>query len=132
MIDKRDCTIERIRGSGPGGQNRNKVASCVRVTHKPTGIAVRIDGRDQHKNLAMAMKELGKRIQQAKDDAKASQRKVRRDHAIKPENEVTIRTYDFKSGLAWDHRTGKKATIKDVLLKGKIELIAPKFGEERH
>lgn len=130
MIDKRDCIIERIRGSGPGGQNRNKVASCVRVTHKPTGIAVRIDGRDQHRNLQMAMKELEKRLKEAKAAAQAGQRKARRDEAIKPENEVTIRTYDFKSGMVTDHRTGRKATIKNVLLKGKIELVAPRFSEQ--
>ena len=128
-IDKRECVIERIRGSGPGGMNRNKVASCVRVTHKPTGVSVRIDGRDQHKNLQMALKEIGKRVDQAKRDIQASQRKARRDFAIRPENEVTIRTYDFKAGLAWDHRTGRKASLKDVLGKGKIDLIAPRLGE---
>lgn len=123
MVNKQDCVIERIVGTGPGGQHRNKTASCVRVTHKPTGIVVRIDGRYQHKNLAMAMKELDRRISEQKADSEKATRKGRRDYAIK--NEVTIRTYDFKSGLAWDHRTGKKAPLKEVLGKGRFELISP-------
>jgi peptide chain release factor 1 len=123
MIDKRDITIERITGSGPGGQHRNKTASCVRVTHNPSGIQVCIDGRYQHKNLAVAMRELERRIAAAKQGRKDAERKSRRDHAIK--NEITIRTYDFKLGLAFDHRTGKKAPLKQVLGKGRFELIAP-------
>lgn len=122
-LDKKQLKIERIRGSGPGGQNRNKVASCVRITHIPTGISVRIDGRDQAKNLKMAEKELERRLSQAKDDAAAAQRKSRRDVAIK--DSKTIRDYDFTTGLVSDRRTGKSAPIKQVLVKGKINLISP-------
>ncbi|MEM6552929.1 MAG: peptide chain release factor-like protein [Planctomycetota bacterium] len=34
----RGCVVERTRGSGPGGQRRNKVATGVRVRHEPTGL----------------------------------------------------------------------------------------------
>ncbi|MEM1212315.1 MAG: peptide chain release factor-like protein [Planctomycetota bacterium] len=34
----RACVVERTRGSGPGGQRRNKVATGVRVRHEPTGL----------------------------------------------------------------------------------------------
>jgi protein subunit release factor B len=37
---ERVCRVEPTRGSGPGGQHRNKVETGVRVTHLPTGIAV--------------------------------------------------------------------------------------------
>ncbi len=123
MIPASDVRIDRITGTGPGGQHRNKTASCVRVTHLPSGIVVTIDGRYQHKNLKVAMRELERRLQQAKDDRKAVARKERRDFAIK--NEVTIRTYDFKSGVVKDHRTGRTASVKDVLIKGRFDLVAP-------
>lgn len=32
--------FEYTKGSGPGGQHRNKVSSAVRATHVPTGIKV--------------------------------------------------------------------------------------------
>lgn len=44
-IDPADVREEFIRTSGKGGQNRNKVASCVRLTHLPTGIQVVADNQ---------------------------------------------------------------------------------------
>jgi hypothetical protein len=33
------CVIGKGRGSGPGGQHRNKVETLVTITHTPTGVA---------------------------------------------------------------------------------------------
>ena len=59
-----DIKIDLMRSSCPGGQNVNKVESCVRLTHIPTGIIVKcIMTRDQKQNLKVA-----KEIMQAKLD----------------------------------------------------------------
>lgn len=108
-----ELKIERITGSGPGGQHRNKTASCVRVTHLPTGIQVTIDGRNQHANLRKAKKLIVQRIAEAKAEAVASARKARRDAAIK--DGPVIRTYDYKRKIVKDHRTGKTASLKEVM-----------------
>lgn len=67
------------------------------------------------------MAELEARLKAAKAEKLAEEKKARRDEAIKPA--IAVRTYDFKSGVVRDHRTGKKASVKDVLGKGHIDLL---------
>ena len=33
-----ECDVHRYRASGPGGQHRNKVASAIRLHHRPSGL----------------------------------------------------------------------------------------------
>lgn len=55
----RQCRWEAFRGSGPGGQKRNKTSSAVRVVHEPTGLsAVSSETRSQAENRARAMSRL--------------------------------------------------------------------------
>ncbi|MBC7782713.1 MAG: peptide chain release factor-like protein [Burkholderiales bacterium] len=44
------CTFEAVRGSGPGGQKRNKTSNAVRLVHNPTGLVVRAEERRSQKN----------------------------------------------------------------------------------
>lgn len=59
----RACSIDRIRGSGRGGQKRNKTATQVRVRHEPTGLVGQSDDtRSQHSNKAHALARLREAI----------------------------------------------------------------------
>jgi peptide chain release factor 1 len=108
-----DIKVETMRGQGPGGQRKNKTETCVRLTHIPTGINVTIDGRSQAANMRKAKKLLAQRLAEAKAEAAAKDRKARRDDAIR--NSPVIRTYDYKRKIVKDHRTGKTASLKEVM-----------------
>jgi hypothetical protein len=55
----RECDVHFHRASGPGGQNRNKVESAVRLVHRPTGLQVSAaESRSQHENRVRALRRL--------------------------------------------------------------------------
>jgi peptide chain release factor 1 len=120
-LSRKDIKIEITKGQGPGGQHRNKTSSTVKATFIPLGITVTINGRHQGKNKRKALSVLEERVDEHKVAEQAKDKKARRDHLI--HNSVVIRTYDYSSGLVKDHRTGKKASLKQVMQKGRIDLL---------
>jgi len=64
-IAEQDLTERFIRSTGPGGQNVNKVATCVLLTHLPSGISVRCQaGRSQGLNRFQARVRLADKIEE--------------------------------------------------------------------
>jgi protein subunit release factor B len=61
---ERDCDVSFFVAGGPGGQHRNKVATGVRLTHRPSGIVVTAtERRSQTANREMAFARLAERLQ---------------------------------------------------------------------
>ena len=59
-----DLEITHFKGSGPGGQNRNKRFTGVRVKHLPTGVvALATERRSQGQNLSAALERLQERLE---------------------------------------------------------------------
>jgi ribosome-associated protein len=53
------CDVEFTKGSGPGGQHRNKTESAVRLRHRETGIVAQAsERRSQSQNLGVALDRL--------------------------------------------------------------------------
>lgn len=122
-MDRKDVKIETKRGSGPGGRHRNSTDSCVRATHIPTGISVQIDGRHQSKNKKKALDELMKAVAAAEATKKAAVKKARRDAAIR--DAPVIRTYDYRRKVVKDHRTGKTASLREIMKDARLDLLNP-------
>jgi len=71
---ERDCDVEVLRATGPGGQHRNKVATGIRLHHRPSGITVQAtERRSQHQNLEAAWARMAARL-----DALQAPRKPRK------------------------------------------------------
>lgn len=59
----KDCTEERYKASGPGGQRRNKVETALRVRHDPTGVIAKAEeSRYLHSNRVYAARRVREKI----------------------------------------------------------------------
>lgn len=54
--------IERVKGSGPGGQHRNKRETGIRITDPETGVTAVSHMRSQAQNLRNALKDMERKI----------------------------------------------------------------------
>ena len=123
-LDIRDVSWTAMRGSGPGGQNRNKVASTVRMIHKPTGITVVIDGRDQHQNRKHALRIITARVNEKRLKEMAAKYDANRKQSLANAGRGDkTRTYNFIDSRVTDHNTGKKTSNIKAVMKGELRLI---------
>lgn len=74
-IREEDLRETFVRSGGHGGQNVNKVATCVQLVHLPTGIQVRCqEERLQGRNRRRARELLVERLEARREAARAAER----------------------------------------------------------
>ena len=105
-LDLSEVEIKEQRGSGPGGQHRNKVNSCITAKHIPTGISVRIDTRSQFQSKKIALSVLSQKLKDIDLKRIANSRDAIRKAQVGSGGDK-IRTYREKDNQVKDHRTGQ-------------------------
>lgn len=116
-IRQQDVEIKTCRGSGAGGQHRNKVDSAVQITYLPTGLQVRCETeRSQHQNKASAMALLRAKLLEAQRtrerDARTDARRQQVGSGMRGDKRRTIRCQDDQ---VVDHVTGRRWKLREYL-----------------
>lgn len=118
VIPEKDIEIVVFaRSSGPGGQNVNKVASAVRVVHKPTGLmVVSSTHKEMPQNRSQALSILQAKLEQLAEEER--EREIMEAAGGKIERRgwgAQIRSYVLYDNRVKDHRTGYEANPVSVL-----------------
>lgn len=121
-LDWKDLEIRTCRGSGAGGQHRNKTESAIQITHLPTGIQVRCENeRSQHQNKDEALRMLrGRLLERAREQVvnkRSSERKDQVGTGMRGDKSVTIAV---QRDSVTNHETGKSTTYQKYR-KGHLE-----------
>jgi peptide chain release factor 2 len=122
-INPGDLKMDVFRSSGAGGQNVQKNATAVRLTHIPTGIVVTCQNeRSQLQNRENALRVLRARLLEMKQAEKDQEIAVLRGEYTKAEWGSQIRSYVLHPyQMVKDHRTEYETGNTQAVLDGELD-----------
>ncbi len=122
-LDEKEIKLDIYHSSSAGGQNVQKVATAIRLTHIPTGIVVQCqDERSQLQNKIKARAVLLARLYELQQQqASAALGTARRSQVGSGDRSEKIRTYNFQDGRVTDHRIGHSIFNVAGVLDGDIQ-----------
>jgi peptide chain release factor 1 len=122
-VNDADLKIDIYHSSGAGGQNVQKVATAVRITHLPTGLVVACQNeRSQLQNKTRAMEVLRARLWdmelRKQQEAISADRRAQVGTGDRSEK---IRTYNFPQSRVTDHRINHTSHNMQRVLDGDLD-----------
>jgi peptide chain release factor 2 len=122
-INPDDLRIDTYHSSGAGGQNVQKNATAVRITHLPTGIVVTCQNeRSQTQNRENAMRVLRSRLLDLKEEEHVATLAELRGEYTKAEWGSQIRSYVLHPyQMVKDHRTNYEVGNAQGVLNGNLD-----------
>jgi peptide chain release factor 1 len=122
-IPDADLKIDVFRSSGAGGQNVQKNATAIRITHLPTGMVVAVqDERSQLQNKLRAMSILRARLYEIEEEKRRSAEEAdRRSQVGTGERSEKIRTYNYPQNRVTDHRINLSIYNLPAVMEGGID-----------
>lgn len=122
-IPDSDIRIDIYRSAGAGGQNVQKNATAVRLTHLPTGIVVACqDERSQLQNRLRAMGILRARLYEMEEERRMQEQDdARRAQVGTGERSEKIRTYNYPQNRVTDHRINISSFNLPAVMDGEFD-----------
>jgi peptide chain release factor 1 len=124
-VNPDDLKIDIYHASGHGGQNVQKVATAVRITHLPTGMVVACqDERSQLQNKLRALAVLRARLYDMEQQKITTERaESRRAQVGTGDRSEKIRTYNVPQNRVTDHRVDLTVHNLPAILEGALDSI---------
>ncbi len=124
-VNPDDLKIDIYHASGHGGQNVQKVATAVRITHLPTGMVVACqDERSQLQNKLRALAVLRARLYDMEQQKITTERaESRRAQVGTGDRSEKIRTYNVPQNRVTDHRVDLTVHNLPAILEGSLDSI---------
>jgi peptide chain release factor 2 len=122
-LDPNDLRIDIFHSSGHGGQNVQKVATAVRITHIPTGIVVTCQNeRSQGRNKEFAMRVLEARLLEREMQERAKEQAELKGEHVEMGFGNQIRSYVLHPyKMVKDHRTNHETSNAAAVLDGDLD-----------